>query len=332
MTHRKIVLVSHPVGLPKPSDFRLEEVPVPTPEDGQVVVEHSHVGLSPAARIRMASETEGYSVVTPIGGHVHGAGVGRVVASRNEQFPVGSEVMAVDAGLQTHAVTDGSNLITVDTSVAPAPAWLGPLGNAGFTAYVGLKFVGQPKRGETLVVSSAAGPVGSMAVQLGRIAGCRVVGIAGGPEKCAKVIDTFGADACIDYHDPEFASALAEACPDGVDVYYDNVGGAVRDGVWPLLNTGGRVAVCGQISQYSRTAVESGPDWYPILTKSLTVKGFNWAAYIHALDDFKTEVAAWLADGTITTDEIIVQGLENAPQAFIDMLDGQYAGKVVIEL
>ncbi|MCW2748028.1 MAG: hypothetical protein JWP10_1170, partial [Nocardioidaceae bacterium] len=301
MSNRKIVLARRPHGIPVLEDFRVEETPVPEPGPGEVVVRHTHLGLAPRARIQMSDEGAAASDRMELGGVIHCAIAGEVVASNNPAFVVGTKVASVLGGWQTYSVSDGAMLNPIDTSVAPPSVWMGNLGISGFTAWVGLREIGKPQPGETIVVSSAAGAVGLVASQIAALRGARVVGIAGGAEKCRYVETHFGADVCVDYHAPDFLEQLAAACPDGIDIYFDNVGGAVRDATWPLMNKFGRVIVCGQISQYVRKDLESGPDWYPLLTKSLLVQGLSFAAFLHLQDEFIAEAGAWTTSGKLVS-------------------------------
>jgi NADPH-dependent curcumin reductase len=333
VAYRRIVLRRRPEGMPVPEDFEVVEDAVPTPDDGQVVVRHSHLGLAPAARIRMSADVEGYLPPLALGETVYGAAVGVVVDSRHPDLAVGDDVVSINGGWQTHDLTDGRNLRPVDLSVAPAPTWLGALGVSGLTAYVGLTDIARLEAGQQVVVSAAAGAVGSMVVQFARALDCRVVGVAGGPDKCRHVTQTVGADAAVDYRGGDLAGQLARACPEGVDVYFDNVGGAVRDAVWPLMNQYGRVVVCGQIAEYNRRTQEgSGPDWYPLLTKSLTVRGFLASRFQHRYDDFLRDASAWLRADRVVPTEFVVDGFERTPDAFIAMLAGRTLGKTVVAI
>jgi NADPH-dependent curcumin reductase CurA len=313
-------------------DFRLEDAEVPVPGDGEVVVAHSHLGLAPRARIRMSDDAAAAPDRMQLGEVVHSAVAGTVVASRHAGFPAGSAVASVVGGWQSHSVADGSLLTVIDTALAPPSVWMGTLGVSGFTAYLGVEEIGKPRAGETFVVSSAAGAVGLVAAQIASLRGARVVGIAGGPEKARHVEKHFRAQLCVDYRAADFAERLAAACPDGVDVYFDNVGGAVRDAVWTLMNHFGRIVVCGQTSQYVRTDVTAGPDWYPLLTRSLLVQGLAFAAYLHRYDEFVEEMGGWIRSGQVVSAEHVVHGLEATPAAFIDLLSGRHVGKVVVEL
>jgi NADPH-dependent curcumin reductase CurA len=248
MTNRRIVLKSRPVGEPAASDFELIEGPIPEPAAGQFVAKNIYLGLAPAARLRM-SEGASYAAPTPLGSVVYGQSAGIIIASRNERFQVGDKVVVTDGGWQDYTLTDGALATKVDESKAPLASWLGILGVSGQTAYGGLLLHGQPKSAETVVVSAASGAVGGAVGQIARIKGCRVIGIAGGEKKCAFVKETLGFEACVDHRATGFDATLREACAGGVDVYFDNVGGAVRDAVFPLMNNFGRIVVCGLIAE-----------------------------------------------------------------------------------
>lgn len=331
--NERIVLARRVRGLPEAEDFRFDRAPLPALEAGQVLVRHSHLGLAPAAWIRMSEETAGYPMRTEIGEPVYGSAYGVVVESRDETLPVGTRTISIDGGWQNYAVADRAGLTAVDSRRAPAEAWLGVLGVSGFTAWSALRIVGAIAPGETVVISSAAGAVGSAAVQFARRHGCRVVGIAGSRNKCEIVRDVFGADECVDHSAPNFAEALAAAVGrDGVDVYLDNVGGHVRDAVWPHLRARGRVVVCGQISAYSTSADDPGPNWYPVMTKSLRIEGINWSHHWHLFGDFIEEIAPAVADGSIQFRERVVHGLDKAPAAFRQLLEGAHTGKVIVKI
>lgn len=331
----RVVLASRPVGEPKPSDFRVERVPLSAPADGQLLLETLFLSLDPYMRGRM-SDAESYADPVEVGAVMVGGTVCRVLTSRAPGFEPGDVVLAF-CGWQTHAVADAAHVRRLDPRAAPVQTALGVLGMPGFTAYAGLLQIGRPAPGETVVVAAATGPVGSAVGQIARVKGARAVGIAGGPEKVAYLRE-LGFDAAIDHRAPDFADRLAAACPDGIDVYFENVGGAVWDAVLPLLNTYARVPVCGLVAQYNATSAPAGPDRSPalmsrILTKSLTVRGFIQAEfvkdqYVH----FLAHMAEWVRDGHVRYREDVVDGLENAPAAFIGMLTGANFGKLLIRV
>jgi len=277
------------------------------------------------------SEARSYSAPVPIGGVMVGATLGRVVASRDPAFAVGDVVLGY-GGWQDYAVAPGRRLRKLDPALAPITTALSVLGMPGMTGYVGLLEIGRPRAGETVVVSAASGAVGSVVGQIAKIKGCRAVGVAGGAEKCAYVVDVLGLDACVDHRSPGFAEALARACPSGVDVYFENVGGAVQEAVWPLLNDFARVPVCGLIAQYNDTTPRPGPGLSSVLTKRLTVRGFIVSDHAAAQDAFLREVSAWVRDGRIKFREDIVEGLERAPDAFLGLLQGRNFGKLMVRV
>lgn len=333
----RVVLASRPVGRPRPSDFRFEQASIPEPADGQVLLRVQYLSLDPYMRWRI-SAAKSYAPPIEIGDVIVGGTVARVEVSRHPDWAEG-DVMLSAAGWQQYALSDGSDLRRLDPAIAAPSTALGVLGMPGFTAYAGLRNIGQPKPGETVVVAAASGAVGSVVGQIARIQGARVVGIAGGPEKCAFVKDELGFDAVVDHQAPDFAQRLAQACPDGIDVYFENVSGHVWDAVLPLLNTFARVPVCGLIANYNDDpAAASGPDRLPatmreILAKSIMLRGFIQHEFVDAQqDDFLREAAQWIKTGQLRWREDIVDGLEQAPQAFIGLLDGKNFGKLVVRL
>jgi NADPH-dependent curcumin reductase CurA len=332
---RRIVLASRPVGEPKASDFRLEEFPVPQAGPGQVLLKTKWLSLDPYMRGRM-SDAPSYAKPVGIDEVMEAGTVSEVVASSNDKYKVGDIVLG-RAGWQTHMVSDGSGLRKLDPKAAPVSTALGVLGMPGMTAYTGLLEIGQPKAGETVVVSAASGAVGAIVGQIAKVKGARAVGIAGGPEKCAYVKNELGFDDCIDHRDPAFAEKLKAACPKGIDVYFENVSGAVWDAVFPLLNTFARVPVCGLIAQYSAT---ESPDmkyktsqiFRAVLTKRLTIRGFIVTDFWGRFDDFIRDVPQWIRDGKVKYREDIAEGLENAPAAFMGMLKGKNFGKQLVKI
>src|SRR5256884_5412070 len=312
---KRVVLASRPVGEPKASDFRIEDYALATPGEGQVLLRAIWLSLDPYMRGRM-SDGPSYAAPVPIGGVMEGGTVCEVIASNNPSFAKGDIVLA-RAGWQTHALSDGKDLRKVDPKLGPVSTAVGVLGMPGMTAYVGLLEIGKPKPGETVVVAAASGAVGSAVGQIARIKGARAVGVAGGAEKCRFVVDELGFDACIDHRAPDLAAQLAAACPKGVDVYFENVGGAVQQAVWPLLNDFARVPVCGVIAQYNATAPSPGPDIATILRKRLLVRGFIVWDFAAKQGDFLRDMASWIREGKVKYREDIVDGLEKAPQAFL---------------
>src|SRR5580700_1962699 len=341
MTARQIVLAARPKGRPQLTDFRLEEIAVPTPAFGQLLLETQYLSLDPYMRGRMDNR-KSYATPVRLGDAMAGEAIAKVLVSNHPGYAEGDIVLA-PTGWRTHALSDGrgaygSKLRKLDPAAAPVTTGLGVLGMPGFTAYGGMRAIGKPQPGETVAVAAASGPVGSLVGQLAKIAGARAVGIAGGAEKCAFVKNGLGFDAAINHRAADFSAQLAAACPNGIDVYFENVGGAVWQAVLPLLNKYARVPVSGLIAQYNGPSGADGTDRLPatmreVLSKSLTVRGFinyDFAAQHYA--DFLREVGAGIADDSIRYREDIVDGLENAPEAFIGMLDGRNFGKLIVRV
>jgi NADPH-dependent curcumin reductase CurA len=334
-TARRVVLASRPVGEPTPENFRVEDVPVPTPGPGQVLLRTLWLSLDPYMRGRM-SEGPSYAAPVGIGETMVGGTVCEVIASNNPDFAAGDVVVA-HAGWQTHAVSDGKGLRKIDPKLAPLSTALGILGMPGMTAYAGLLEIGKPQPGETVVVAAASGPVGSMVGQIAKIQGARAVGIAGGAKKCAYVKDELGFDDCVDHRARDFSERLKAACPKGIDVYFENVGGAVFDAVLPLFNPFARMPVCGLISQYSATELPPGPNRIPllmrnVLTKRLTVRGFIVSDFAAKQAEFLRDGSGWLREGRIKYREDVVEGLGRAPAAFIGLLKGENFGKMLVRV
>src|SRR5215216_2870395 len=331
---KRIVLASRPVGEPKPSDFRLEECPVPAPGPGEVLLRTIWLSLDPYMRGRM-SEGPSYVPPVPIGGVMEGGTVSEVIASKNPDFAQGDIVLS-RAGWQTHALSDGKGLTKIDPKIAPISTAVGVLGMPGMTAYTGLLDIGKPQAGETVVVAAASGAVGSAVGQIAKIKGARAVGIAGGKDKCDYVKRELGFDECVDHRDPNLASKLREACPKGVDVYFENVGGAVFEAVYPLLNAFARIPVCGLIAQYNETEA-SVPKWAPslmrtVLTKRLTIRGFIVSDFAARHAEFLRDMSQWVREGKVKYREFVTEGLDSAPAAFIGMLKGANFGKQLVRV
>ncbi|MBA1272320.1 NADP-dependent oxidoreductase [Stutzerimonas azotifigens] len=334
--NRSIHLASRPHGAPKAENFRLETAPRPSPQAGQVLLRTVYLSLDPYMRGRM-SDAPSYAPPMQVGDVMVGGTVSRVAESRHPDFTVGDWVLGA-SGWQDYALSDGKGLVKLDPNMPHPSHALGVLGMPGFTAYMGLLDIGQPKSGETLVVAAATGPVGATVGQIGKLKGCRVIGVAGGEEKCRHAVEVLGFDACIDHHHEDLAEQLAQACPQGIDVYFENVGGRVFDAVLPLLNTGARVPVCGVVAQYNSTALPEGPDRLPLLLntllrKRMRMQGFIiWADYGDRYDEFYRDMSAWYAEGRIKYREHRVEGLEQAPDAFIGLLEGRNFGKLVVQV
>jgi NADPH-dependent curcumin reductase CurA len=334
--NQRILLAARPEGEPTLENFRIETADTPEPAAGQVPLQILYLSLDPYMRGRM-SAARSYAEPVAIGGVMEGGTVARVIISRHPDYVEGDLVLS-HSGWQRFALSDGSDLRKLDPEVAPVTTALGVLGMPGFTAYVGLLTIGRPQPGETVVMAAASGAVGSVVGQIGRIKGARAVGIAGGPEKCAFVRDTLGFDAVIDHRAPDFAAQLAAACPDGIDVYFENVGGRIWDTVFPLLNPFARIPVCGLIVHYNDgPEAGRGPDRLPalmrdVLTKSLTIRGFIQRHFPEQRREYYAQAAQWIADGRLRYREDVVDGLENAPAAFIDLLKGRNFGKLVVRV
>lgn len=329
--NRRIVLAARPEGFPKGSDFRLEETPVPAAAAGECVVQAGYLSVDPYMRGRISGR-KSYAAPVPIGGVIVGRAAGKVVESRSDRFAAGDYVVG-DVGWQEYAALSASGLRKVDPSVAPLSAWVGVLGMPGLTAYCGLLHVAGVKAGETVCVSAAAGAVGSVVGQIAKIKGCRAVGIAGSAEKCRWLRETAGFDAAIDYKTEDVFSALKTACPDGIDVYFENVGGPVTDAVFPHLNERSRIAVCGQISQYNAVDAPQGPRllWH-FIVKRIRAEGFLVFEFADRYAEALRDLAAWVGSGEIKYRETIAEGIENAPEAFMSMLRGGNMGKQLVKL
>ncbi|MBE7369546.1 NADP-dependent oxidoreductase [Ramlibacter pallidus] len=333
--NRRIVLAARPQGLPTLQDFDMVTAPVTPPGPGEVLLRTLYLSLDPYMRNLMDPVGPGYAPPVAIGATMVGGTVSRVVASRHPGFAEGDLVLA-NAGWQDHALSDGSDLVPLGDLAQPSLA-LGGLGMPGFTAHVGLLDIGAPLPGETVVVAAATGAVGSVVGQVAKIRGARVVGIAGGSGKCRVAVEELGFDACVDHRDAHFAERLAAACPQGIDVYFENVGGAVLDAVLPHLNVGARVPVCGFIAHYNDTAPQ-GPDRRPellaaVLQKRIRMQGFIILDhYGPRFDAFRREMGEWVAAGRVKLREDRVEGLEQAPSAFIGLLQGRNAGKLVVRV
>lgn len=335
-TNRRIVLASRPVGAPTNENFRLEETPIPAPSQGQVLLRTLYLSLDPYMRGRM-SDAPSYAAPVNLDEVMVGGTVCRVEASQHADFAAGDLVLSF-SGWQDYAISDGTGLMKLDKAMPQPSLALGVLGMPGFTAYMGLLDIGQPQSGETVVVAAASGAVGSVVGQIAKLKGCRVVGIAGGAEKCRYVVEELGFDACIDHRAADLKEQLKAACPDGIDVYFESVGGAVFEAVLPLLNTRARIPVCGLIASYNMTGLPDGPDRTPLLMgamlrKRITMQGFIiFDDYGHRYGEFFKDMSAWVQEGKIKFREDIVDGLENAPGAFMGLLIGKNFGKLVVRV
>jgi NADPH-dependent curcumin reductase CurA len=324
-------LAARPVGMPRPSDWSYTEEPVPEPAEGEVLVKVLYISLDPAMRGWM---NEGRSYIAPVevGAVMRALGAGRVLASRNPRFAAGDFVTGT-FGVQEYALSRVEDLRKVDTSFAPLPAYTSALGMTGLTAYFGLLDVGQPRAGETVVLSGAAGAVGAVAGQIAKIKGCRAIGIAGGPRKCQYIREELGFDAAIDYKSANWAAALREQCPQGVDVYFDNVGGEILDTVLLQLARRARVVICGAISQYNNTTPVKGPSHYlSLLVNHARMEGFVVFDYADRYEEALRELAGWLAAGKLKSREDVVAGLQSFPETLLKLYKGENFGKLVLKV
>jgi NADPH-dependent curcumin reductase len=329
--NRQVQLKSRPKGMPKESDFELVETGMPEPGPGQVLIRNRLLSLDPYMRGQM-DEGESYTAPIDVGAVMGGHTIGEVLESRAEGFAPGDLVWA-NGGWQDFAIPSSlPPARKVDSRLAPLGAWLGPLGLPGWTAHVGLLELGEPKPGETIVVTAASGAVGRLVGQLAKAAGLRVVGVAGGAAKCAYATAELGYDACVDYKRPDFSEALAAACPKGIDIDFENVGGEVLATIWPLLNPHARVVVSGLIAQYSLTSPFPGPELTLLLKRRLRIRGFIISDHAARFPSVIADMAGRLKAGTLKTREDLTMGLENAPSAFLGMLQGKNFGKTLVEV
>ena len=333
--NRQVVLASRPSGKPESANFRLEESAIPVPEDGQVLCKTIYLSLDPYMRGRM-NDGKSYAAPLEIKEVMTGGTVGRVLESRSSNFHEGDIVFG-SGGWQDYWVSEAKALRKIDPQLAPISTATGVLGMPGVTAYTGLLNIGQPKKGETVVVAAASGAVGSVVGQIARVKGARAVGIAGSAEKCKFVTEELGFDACVNHKSLDFPEALKNACPDGIDVYFENVSGKVFETVLPLLNDFARIPVCGLIALYNATELPPGPNLTPllmrdILVKRLTFRGFIVWDFASQEKEALTQLATWIQQGKLHYREDIVEGLENAPEAFMGLLEGKNFGKLVVQV
>jgi NADPH-dependent curcumin reductase len=328
--NRRVLLKRRPVGEPKPDDFEIVDAPIPTATDGQILTRTIYLSLDPYMRGRM-SEGKSYAANVELGQVMVGGTVSEVVESKHPAFAKGDLVAGYD-GWQSYAVSKGAGVRKLDPGQAPISTATGVLGMPGMTAYVGLLDIGRPQPGETVVVSAASGAVGSAVGQIARIKGCRAVGVAGSQEKCEYVVKELGFDACVNYKTQDVYPALKDACPKGIDVYFDNVGGDVLKAVLKLINQNARIPLCGIISQYNATDLPPGPNLAPILVNRALIKGFIISDHLDRLPDFLRDCTQWLRSGSLKYREDVVDGIDNAPRAFIGLLRGENFGKLVVKV
>ncbi|HEX5852183.1 MAG TPA: NADP-dependent oxidoreductase [Solirubrobacteraceae bacterium] len=324
-------LAARPVGLPKSSDWLYAEQPIAQPGDGEILVKVQYISLDPAMRGWM---NDGRSYIKPveIGDVMRGFAAGEVIESNDPDVAVGEHVGGL-LGVQEYAVAHGKGVFKVDTALAPLPVYLGTLGMPGVTAYHGLLDIGRPEKGNTVVVSGAAGAVGGIVGQIAKLKGCRVVGIAGGPRKCADLVDELGFDAAIDYKAQDVNDALKESCPQGIDIFFDNVGGEILDAALARLARRARVIICGAISQYNATGAMRGPSNYmSLLVNHASMTGFVFSDYLDRYAEAVTEMGGWLASGELISREDIAEGLENFPDTLLRLFRGENTGKLVLKI
>jgi NADPH-dependent curcumin reductase CurA len=317
--------------MPKSTDWTYVEEPVAEPKDGELLVHLSYISLDPAMRMWI-NDVRSYMPPVGIGEVMRALGVGIVAASRNHTFAVGDHVSGV-FGLQEYAIADGRGVRKIDPRIAPLPTYLSVLGMTGMTAYFGLLDTGQPKAGETVVVSAAAGAVGAVVGQIAKIKGCRVVGIAGGAEKCRYIVHELGFDAAVDYKSEDVSRSLRKHCPEGIDVYFDNVGGAILDAALAQLRMHARIVICGAISQYCNTGPIAGPNNYlSLLTNRATMKGMLVLDYVDRYPQAGEEMAEWMAAGKLKSREDIVEGLATFPETLLKLFKSENTGKLMLKV
>jgi NADPH-dependent curcumin reductase CurA len=330
-TNHQIKLAKRPEGLPNRSNWEFAEAPVQQPGPGQALVRIQYVSLDPAMRGWM-NESRSYIPPVGIGEVMRAFAGGEVIASNDPQFATGDTVTGV-LGAQEYALAQGKQLIKVDTKLAPLPVYLSALGMTGMTAYFGLLDVGQPKPGETVVVSGAMGAVGMVVGQIAKIKGCRAVGIAGGEEKCKYAVERLGFDGCIDYKSEDVKAALRQHCPNGIDIYFDNVGGDILDDALAQLARGARVVICGAISQYNSSTGVKGPSNYlSLLVNRASMTGMLVSDYASRYGEAAQEMAGWMQQGKLVSREDIVEGLETFPETFLKLFSGENFGKLLIKV
>lgn len=330
--NRQFLLARRPQGAVQRSDFDFAATPLRALENGEILVQVSHISLDPAMRGWMNASTESYMPPVALGEVMRAIAVGRVVESRNPGFAAGEHVTGL-LGVQEYAIHNGVGLSKVDPSLAPLPLYLGALGMPGLTAYFGLLDVGQPKEGDTVVVSGAAGAVGALVGQIAKLKGARVIGIAGGADKVRYLVDELGFDAAIDYKNEDVAAALRQHAPKGIDIFFDNVGGAILDAALANLAHGARVVICGAISQYNNTEAVAGPSNYlQLLVKRATMRGVMVSDYYHRAMEAITTMGGWIQAGKLKTREHVVQGLDTFPETFAKLFTGANQGKLVLQV
>ncbi|MBP6620053.1 MAG: NADP-dependent oxidoreductase [Leadbetterella sp.] len=331
MQNTRILLNQRPIGTPTSDCWKIETVDIPEITEGEILVKTKYISIDPAMRGWM-NDSKSYIKPVELGETMRALAVGEIIASKNSRFLVG-EYVSTATGVQEYVISEGKDFVKVDPKIFPLPAYLGTLGMSGLTAYFGLLDTGQPKEGETVVVSGAAGAVGSVVGQIAKIKGCRVVGIAGGQDKCDYVINKLGFDACIDYKAGNLRKNLKEACPTGVDVYFDNVGGEILDTALTLINKKARIVICGAISQYNSTKPEGPKNYLSLLVNRARMEGIvvfdNAARYGEAAK----EMAGWISEGKLNANFFIEKGgIKAFPETLMKLFAGENTGKMVLEV
>jgi NADPH-dependent curcumin reductase CurA len=330
-SHVEIHLKSRPVGFPKESDFEIVETERPVPEDGQMLVRNIYMSVDPYMRGRMR-DVKSYTPPFQLGRVMDGGSLGQVVSSTVAGFSPGDCVLG-GQGWRQYYVTDGSGQRKIDGSLAPLPAFLGTLGMPGMTAYVGLLDIGKPQEGETVFVSAAAGAVGSVVGQIAKIHGCRVVGSAGSSTKVEYLIDELGFDDAFNYKEVDMNEALSASCPDGIDIYFENVGGATLEAVLNHMRPFGRIPVCGMIAQYNLEEPAPGPkSLIQVIPRRLTLTGFIVSDSFDRLGEFQSDMSTWISEGRVKSRQTLVEGIEAAPAAFLGLLQGENLGKMLVQI
>lgn len=331
LTNHKFLLAARPVGMPSRINWTYTEEPVREPNEGELLVQVLYISLDPAMRMWI-NETRSYIPPVAIGEVMRALGVGVVTASRNSRFSAGDHVSG-SFGVQEYTLSDGRGVTKVDPKAAALPKYLSVFGMPGMTAYFGLLDTGQPQPGEMVVVSAAAGTVGALVGQIAKIQDCRVVGIAGGGEKCRYVVDELGFDAAVDYKSEDVSASLRTHCPNGIEVYFDNVGGAILEAALAQLARGARVVICGAISQYNNTGPITGPrNYLSLLTNRATMKGMLVLDYVDRYAQAGAQMAAWMAAGKLKSREDIVEGLATFPETLLKLFKGENAGKLMLKV
>ncbi|WP_435625266.1 NADP-dependent oxidoreductase [Flagellimonas sp.] len=328
--NKRILLAKRPEGLPEESTWQLDERPVPTIKKGEVLIKTEYVSIDPAMR-GWITDKESYLPPVPIGAVMRAACVGKVIESKNPNMKVGDHFAGL-SGVHQYVVTNGQNWVQVHPDRAPLPKYLSVLGLTGRTAYFGLLDIGQPKEGETVLVSGAAGAVGSLVGQIGKIKGCRVVGIAGGKEKCSYIVNELGFDGAIDYKNEDIRTRINELCPDGIDIYFDNVGGDILDTALTHINRNARIVICGAISQYNSKKFKGPSNYYRLLTERARMEGFVVIDYAKDYGTAYQHLGKWLMEEKLKSKEFIVEGIENFHSAFLRLFSGKKLGKLVLKV